>query len=153
VSSLPSIHLRRLSAGLAAIGSSMLEQLGDVQAACRRNARRLIDLLAEVPFVQVPAIARGAEPVFLRLPVLVDSPARASKLFELLAQQGIGVSHSYGATVAQLYARTYPFGRGDYPGASRVAHCLLTLPTHSYVQEADFTRIAGAFRVAGHRGD
>lgn len=152
VGSLPAIHLRGLSAGLAAIGSSMLERMDDVQAVCRQNARRLMDMLAEWPFVQVPAIARGAEPVFLRLPVLVDSPARAGKLFGLLAREGIGVSHSYGATVAQLYANTYRFERSAYPGASRVARSLLTLPTHTYVQEADLARIAGAFRAAGHSG-
>jgi perosamine synthetase len=150
VASLPPIRLQRLSSSLAAIGSSMLGRLGGVQAVCRRNARRLMDLLTGFAFVQVPTVSCEAVPVYLRLPVLVDSRARASRLFDLLAREGIGVSRSYGVTVAELYAGRLPFVESQYPGACRVAQCLLTLPTHAYLGDRDFERIAGAFRAAGH---
>jgi dTDP-4-amino-4,6-dideoxygalactose transaminase len=131
----------------------MLERLDGVQATCRRNARHLIDLTAEFTFVDVPTIARGAEPAFLRLPVLVDSQARASRLFDLLVQEGIGVSRSYGLTVAEMYTNVFPFEESDYPGASRVARCLLTLPTHAYLEDTDLVRLAGAFCAARQTGD
>jgi hypothetical protein len=34
-----------------------------------------------------------------------------------------------------------------YPGAMRLATCLLTLPTHAYLTEADFARIFRVFDV------
>ena len=39
-------------------------------------------------------------------------------------------------------------GWGWPQGASRLARCLLTLPTHAYLKEEDMARITDAFQAA-----
>jgi perosamine synthetase len=145
VEALPSIDLGGLSAVQAGIGASMLARLGRIQSVCRHNARRLMAQLAELDSVAVPEIAPDAEPVFLRLPVVVQDQERANRLFELLSREGIGVGRSYRRTMPDLFPNVFPSDGEDFPGAARLATCLLTLPTHAYLREEDFARISRVF--------
>jgi perosamine synthetase len=144
---LPSIALRGLSATHAGIGASILARLEQVDAMRRRNARRLIDPLAAFDWVRIPPVPAEAEPVFLRLPLVVDGAARAEKLFQALARRGIGVSRSYTHTLPDLFAGELRADPADFPGAAQLATCLLTLPTHPYLQEEDFARVVQAFET------
>jgi len=147
MSDLPPIRLRGLSPVQAGLGASILNRLEGVQSIGRRNARRLMARLAEFDFVTLPHIPQEAEPVFLRLPIVVRGEERSGRLFELLRQAGIGVSRSYGHSLPDLCSGVFRTSGQGFPGASRLARCLLTLPTHPYVREEDFARIAGAFRA------
>jgi dTDP-4-amino-4,6-dideoxygalactose transaminase len=129
----------------------MLERLDKVHATRRLNAAGLMTLLGEFPFVAIPDIPTGAEPVFLRLPVIVDSPERAEYLSQELGRSGIGVSRSYQRTLPDLYSNSIPASSRAFSGASRLASCLLTLPTHGFLKERDFEAILVAFRAAGSR--
>jgi len=129
----------------AAIGHSILTRLDRQQAIWRRNARHLAAILAECDFVQQPEVAAGTEPVFLRFPFVVDGPERASGLYDRLWKKGIGISRSYFRTLPDLYSKRLALDPSGFPGATRLAECLLTLPTHSYLREKDFARIAQAF--------
>jgi perosamine synthetase len=151
--SLPPIHFAALSAAQAGIGSSILARVDQVQMIGRRNARRLMSQLTEYDFVTVPQIASDSEPVFLRLPVVVENEALANRLYDLLLQEGIGVSRSYWRTVPGLFPDLFSVNGRHFPGATRLAQCLLTLPTHAYLQERDFDRIAGAFETVDRRND
>ena len=142
---LPPIRLGGPSAVQAAIGHSILGRLDRQQEIWRRNARHLAALLAEFDFVQVPKVAAGAEPVFLRFPFIADSVERASNLYDRLWKKGIGVSRSYLRTLPDLYSEQLTLDSSGFPGAIDLAGCLLTLPTHSYLRENDWTRIAQAF--------
>lgn len=144
---LPPITLDKLTAAQAGIGASLLGRLDRIHAIQRRNAQRMMDQLAGFGFVTLPEPAAGAEPVFLRLPVVLDSKSRADMLFDHLWREGIGVSRSYYRTQADLFPDQFCAGRHKLPGASRLANCLLTLPTHSYLQEEDLGRIVMAFRT------
>ncbi len=143
---LPPIRLIELSAVQAGIGASIVARLDEIHKARRENAGRLMDELTELHFVTLPEISPGAEPVFLRLPMVVDGEERANKLFDLLWREGIGVSRSYRRTLADLFSDTLCSNGKDFPGASRLATCLLTLPTHSYLKEGDISRIVRAFQ-------
>ncbi len=147
IEELPPITLGGLSAVKAGIGSSILERLDQIQAVNRRNAQRLIARLSEFGFVSVPQIAAEAEPVFLRLPVVLDDGERADRAFQKLSQAGIGVSRSYWRTIPDLYSKEFPSNGKEYPGASRLAKCLLTLPTHAYLNDGDFERITAVFKT------
>lgn len=147
INALPPIHLRGLSPVQAGLGASILKRLELIQSASRRNARRLIAQLGEFDFVTLPQIPPDAEPVFLRLPIVVGGEERANRLFDLLWQEGIGVSRSYLRTLPDLFCATLPTNGHDFPGASRLATSLLTLPTHAYLREEDFTRIASVFHA------
>jgi len=152
VSTLPPIHLHRISPVQAGIGASILERLESLQAMSRRNARRLMACLAEFGFVTLPQIPEGAEPVFLRLPFVVEGEEHANRVFAQLWQEGIGVSRSYWRTLPDLFSGTLSTSKRAYPVASRLASCLLTLPTHAYLKEQDFERIASAFRAVDSQG-
>jgi hypothetical protein len=144
---LPPIDLGRLSATQAGIGMSILARLDQILAVRRDNARRLMAQLAEFDFVNLPEIAPGAEPVFLRLPFVVEGEERTNRLFDLLSREGIGVSRSYWRTLPDLFSSVVPSDEQDYPGAACLANCLLTLPTHAYLKEEDFARIGSAFHA------
>jgi dTDP-4-amino-4,6-dideoxygalactose transaminase len=143
---LPPIRLHGLSAVQAAIGHSILGRIDHQQAIWRRNARRLAAILTEFDYVQQPEVAEGTEPVFLRFPFVVDSPERTSVLYDRLGKKGIGVSRSYLRALPDLYSERLGLDPSGFPGAARLAKCLLTLPTNSYLRERDFARIAQAFR-------
>jgi dTDP-4-amino-4,6-dideoxygalactose transaminase len=149
---LPPIHLGGLSAVQAAIGRSILARLDRLQGTWCRNASRLTGMLTELDGVQLPEIAPGSEPVYLRLPFVVDNPVRAGTLYNRLWEQGIGVSRSYVRSLPDLYSERLALDPSAFPGAARLATCLLTLPTHSYLREDDFGRVGRALRatVRGH---
>jgi dTDP-4-amino-4,6-dideoxygalactose transaminase len=149
-STLPPIHLRRLSPVQAGLGVSILKRLDRLQSVSRQNARRLMAQVAEFDFVGLPHLLPEAEPVFLRLPIVVDSEERANRLFDRLWQEGIGVSRSYLRTLPDLTGfgnLSGPAAQREFPGASRLAACLLTLPTHAYLREGDFAAVRRAFQA------
>jgi dTDP-4-amino-4,6-dideoxygalactose transaminase len=146
----PPVRLGGLSPEQAGIGISMLERLGDIQALQRRTAQRLMAELAGSDVAALPTIAPDVSPVFLRLPVIVDRRERADRLFQSLWT--VGVSKSYYRTLPELYASRVNSDPRLFPGATRLADCLLTLPTHPYVEDADVARIGDAFRHTADRG-
>lgn len=147
---LPPIRLGGLSAVQAAIARSILARLGRLQQVWRNNAARLSGMLAEVHGAQVPALPPGSDPVYLRLPFVTGKPEQANALYDRLWEEGIGVSRSYVRSLPDLYSAQLGLDPSAFPGAARLARCLLTLPTHSYLREDDFARIEHALR-AFHR--
>lgn len=146
VEELPPISLKGLSAVKAGIGFSILKRLDEIQSASQRNARQLMERLSEFEFAKIPQIAPEAEPIFLRLPVVIENEDGAEKIFAGLSQAGVGVSRSYTRSIPDLYARDFPANGKEYPGATKLATCLLTLPTHAYLREEDIDRIASVFK-------
>jgi perosamine synthetase len=149
IAKLPSIRLNRMSATQAGLGISILDRLEKVQAIGKQNASLLMKRLADFEFISCFKGQPAAEPVFLRLPILVEGEARANKLFERLNQAGIGVSRSYYRILPDLFPELPTRGDG-FPGAERLANCLLTLPTHSYMNDIDFDRITMIFLTIDH---
>ncbi len=144
---LPPVKIHGMSAAQAGIGLSVLARIDEIQTVRRRNAQRLMAQLAAFDFVNVPAIAADAEPVFLRLPIVVEGEERANRLFDLLSKEGIGVSRSYWRSLPDLFSGVLPSDEQDFPGATRLARCLLTLPTHAFLREEDFERVTWAFQA------
>jgi dTDP-4-amino-4,6-dideoxygalactose transaminase len=142
---LPPIDVRGLSAAQAGLGTSILSRLDLIQSTCRRNAQWLMDELAQFRFVSLPHVSPHAGPVFLRLPIVVDRAERASRLYDRLWEDGIGVSRSYRHTMPEMCPGVFTTSGDHYPGASQLAACLLTLPTHAYLDQDDVVRIIGAF--------
>jgi dTDP-4-amino-4,6-dideoxygalactose transaminase len=152
VRALPPVAPRSLSAVHAGLGAAIVERLGPVQAEARRNAGRLMADLAEFDFLTVPYIPPDAVPAFLRLPVVIDREERASRLFDVLWQEGIGVSRSYWRSLPDLFSGMLGTDERHFPGAARLATCLLTLPTHSYLRDEDLTKIVDVFGFVDSRG-
>jgi perosamine synthetase len=146
------IRLRGMSAVQAAIGASIVERLASVQATNRHNAERLMAQLAEFSFISLPEIPPDSEPVFLRLPIVVQREELANRLFNELWREGIGVSRSYWRTLPDMFSKELGTNERDYPGAVQLARCLLTLPTHTRLREEDFARISRAFHSIDSQG-
>jgi dTDP-4-amino-4,6-dideoxygalactose transaminase len=88
--------------------------------------------------VQIPLPAASAEPIYLRLPLLVSGAEQREQLFRRLWAAGIGAGRMYGQPLSEIFPR---LATESYPGAEYVARHLLTLPTHHYLSDADVDEI------------
>jgi UDP-2-acetamido-2-deoxy-ribo-hexuluronate aminotransferase len=110
----------------------------------REVARRYDDLLAEVPGVQVPFIARGNESVYAQYTLLTeerDALAAALKTDQV-------PSAAYYTAPLHLQGAFAGLGhkRGDFPVAENVARRCLSLPLSPYLGIDDQKRIAAAIK-------
>jgi perosamine synthetase len=107
----------------------------------RRNARTLLDALRGVPGIRPVRPMEGAEPGYLRLPLLLDHPlpAEAARL---------GIARGYPAPLAALPALKPRLVHPDrrFPGAEALAARLVTLPTHSLLTADDLRAIVSIVR-------
>jgi perosamine synthetase len=140
------VRIGNLSKSQAGIGISILDRIDQLQAISKQNARRLISNLSRYDFVTIPEIKPESDPVFLRLPVVVNEEKIEEKLFNLLWQSGSGVSRSYWRTIPEIFPQLFDSYQDKVPGATHLARCLLTLPTHAYLRDQDFDRISRAFQ-------
>ncbi len=137
--------LRGLSQAQAAVGLALLVRLDAINQQRRENARRLTARLQEMEQLHIPTSAVAADPIYLRLPILVHDEKQRERLFRDLWAAGIGVGQMYRHTLPDLFPHV---AEGTYSGASYVASRLLTLPTHHYLTKADVEQIAHIFQAA-----
>lgn len=133
----PPRPLRAMSSFALGVLGRTIHLVGPEVDRRRANARRLraaIESGAEATPVAPPP---GAEPGYLRLPVLVAEPARPR--FLSAEARRLGIMPGYPGTLSTL-----PGFRGrlldpdaSYPGATRLARSLFTLPTHGQLAERD----------------
>ena len=138
---LPDIAIREFSKTQAGIGSSILNRYEEINRVRSLNALRMMSEIHELETVRLPEIHQNTYPVFLRLPIICNNQHQSDKIFDLLNQCGIGVSKSYTRTIPDVYSNYLEIPMNNFPGASHLAKCLLTLPTHQYVRENDFSII------------
>jgi perosamine synthetase len=133
---------------LARLALTMLPRLDDYTDWRIARAQTLIAALSTVGGVRVPVPIRGSRPVYLRLPVLVDAPARQAPLIAALNRHGIGATGSYPTSLADVAALHPHLANPDaaVPGARHVAARIVTLPTHPYVAARDVERIIDVVR-------
>lgn len=136
--------LRGLSDAQAAVGIALLDRLDAINRQRRENAGRIMERLNGIEFVHIPPPTPTGEPIYLRLPLLVDDEERRERLFRRLWQAGVGVGRMYRHPLPHYFPQVT---RDTYPGASHVARHLLTLPTHHYLTDADVEHIARAFQA------
>jgi dTDP-4-amino-4,6-dideoxygalactose transaminase len=136
-------RLGELTDGQAAVGSALLDSLEAINSKRRANALQLISQLEGIDYVQFPEPSATAEPIYLRLPVIVSETDRRENLFQRLWSAGIGVGRMYRRPLSEIFPQ---LAEERYPGAEYVARHLLTLPTHHYLTEADVERTVHIFR-------
>ncbi len=137
-------RLTGLAPSQAAVGLALLPKLDEANQQRRRNAERLMARLAGLDGVCLPMVDPTAEPIYLRLPVLVPDEARHKEIYRRLWAAGIGVGRMYQRPLSAIFPQIPSDGN---PGAELVARSLLTLPTHHYLTDADVERIVDTFSV------
>jgi dTDP-4-amino-4,6-dideoxygalactose transaminase len=140
--------MTRPPAFLAALAATMLSRLDTYTATRRRNAQRMLDALHDSPGLQPIRPVASAEPVYLRLPVLVRDRRTRDAAIASLRRAGIGASGSYPRSIADIpeLAAHVRGDERDETGGRVVAGRIMTLPTHPYVTERDCTRAVTVLR-------
>jgi dTDP-4-amino-4,6-dideoxygalactose transaminase len=140
--------MTRLPSFLAALAVTMLPRLDTYTARRRANAQRLLQGLQETPGLQLIRPVAGAEPVYVRLPVLVRDRRARDAAVASLARTGIGATGSYPRSIADIpELATHIRGeQRDATGGRTVASRIMTLPTHPYVTEQDCARAVTVLR-------
>lgn len=130
----PEFGLQRFTSFQAVIGRRMLSRLKAINQARREKARLLTEGLARL--VQFPRVLVGAEPVYLRLPVI---PGRAG----LKAVPALGIVHSYPAALNEIEELApHLVNDRSFPTAKLLAAGLVTLPTHGLTTGSDLKNIS-----------
>lgn len=130
---------RGLTGAQALVGLALLERLEAANGRRREQARLLIERLQVLDFLHLPRPGSSAEPIYLRLPVLVADESHRERLYHALWAADIGAGRMYRRPLSNIFPR---LAQEPYPGAGFVARHLLTLPTHHYLSREDVERIA-----------
>lgn len=133
-------QIKGLSASQAGVGLRLLSRLDEINAGRRHIAKQLRKVIAGSTRVHTLAVAEGAEPFFLRFPLVVENHELREELYKAFWSAGIGAGRLYEKTLPSLYPQE---SKSDYRGAEVIAQQLLTLPTHHYVREKDIDLITG----------
>lgn len=139
-------RLAGLAPSQAAVGLALLPKLDEANRQRRHNAELLLARLAGLDGVCLLVVDPTAEPIYLRLPVLVPDEARHKEIYRRLWAAGIGVGRMYQRPLSAIFPQIPSDGN---PGAELVARSLLTLPTHHYLTDADVECIVDMFSVVG----
>jgi len=142
--------IERYNPRLGVMAALLFRRLDAITRQRTANAQRYIEQLRDIPFLRRVSPIPGAEPAYLRLPVLADSRERRDHLLERLNREGLGATGSYPLSTFDIpeiqqhldRARS----RGDHGRA--VAARILTLPTHPYVRPRHIERICQLIRSA-----
>jgi len=149
----PVFPVESLDPWRAGLAGSVLQRLDALNGGRRKVAASLLSKLDKLDDVCAIRPLPEAEPVFLRLPLLPQKGAwphgRVPEIPEL------GVVRSYPLGLQDIALLTpYIVGSGKCPMAALLAKNLLTLPTHSFVQDADMMAMTGGlkeiFKKAGN---
>jgi dTDP-4-amino-4,6-dideoxygalactose transaminase len=137
--------LERPSPSMVALAGTMMRRLSEFSAARRRNAQLLGSGLGRLRGLTAPRAIPGAEPTFVRLPVLLPSRATREAAVAELNRRGIGATASYPKALVDVPELQGRMARSDtaFPGGRAIADRILTLPTHPYVTLADVETATG----------
>lgn len=140
--------MERYSPHMGAMAALLFRKIDYVTRRRIENARRYLDHLRNIPYLEVPRRLAGSEPVYLRLPVLVDSAERRDRLLEKLNAEGLGVTSSYPLSTMDIPEIQDQLDAAHSHGdAGRsIAERILTLPTHPYVQPNHIDRISSILK-------
>lgn len=138
----------RLSNLQAAVGVAQLERLGAVVARKRQIGRRYCELLADLPFLQLPlAQTSYAENIYWVFGTVLteDVPFDAEGAMRHLAQQGIGTRPFFWPMHEQpIFQQMGLMREIECPNAERLARRGFYLPSGTALREEEIEQVAKA---------
>ena len=104
--------------------------------------------------IEVPRPLEGANPVYLRFPILTRDERHRAGLLRALREAGIVASPSYPTSIGDIpgIATYLAPDQEPCPGARSIATRILTLPTHSGVTQRDLEVMVRIIRGDHERG-
>ena len=140
----------RLTDLQAALGTSQLRRLVDMQQHRKERADRYDALLASLPLL-LPARLPDRESSWHLYAVEVDETRAASdraSVFGLMRDAGIGVNVHYLPIHLQPYYLGLGFKPGDFPATERYASRAISLPLFPALTDAQQDRVVAALKAA-----
>ena len=140
----------RLTDLQAALGTSQLRRLVDMQQHRKDRADRYDALLASLPLL-LPARLPDRESSWHLYAVEVDETRAASdraSVFGLMRDAGIGVNVHYLPIHLQPYYLGLGFKPGDFPATERYASRAISLPLFPALTDAQQDRVVAALKAA-----
>jgi len=103
--------------------------------------------------VEIPHPVPGAEPIYLRFPILARDETQRSRLLRRLRHAGIAASASYPTAIGNIPGIDSYLAQDQQPcpGARSIAKRIITLPTHPYVTPLDVEKIVAIIRQSYER--
>ena len=148
----PGFKVAKMAENRAGRGETMLRRIDEISLARKKRADEYMKALVEVNGIELPCCPANAEPVFLRLPIVL----RNGNMRPYILRKGhkLGISAMYPGTVSSIEGLR-PHLADDLterPLAGKVSGALVTLPTHYGVGHADIRDITNILRrgVAEH---
>ncbi len=138
----PATQISKFALGLIAAGVKSVRSEWESRT---RNARHYAQALAGED-LQFPVRPSGAEPGWLRFPILL--PARSSSDVRAEASARLGIMPGYPCALSDLEG----FGarrrnvEDSFPGARMLAQRLITLPTHGALSAGDLANVVQRVR-------
>jgi len=140
-------EIEKLPNWQAAFGRSVLERLDEINAVRAQNGEYLMQEFKGMNGLRVPQIAEGAEPVYLRFPVLIEDAERRNSLYDELHKRGISVSKMYAQSLNEYEYLRDIVPETSCPNAEYVAERILMLPTHPLMSKRDLDIVMDVFRT------
>lgn len=115
-------------------------------------AQRYFELLQNLPFLELPQPPAGANPVYLRFPIIIRTPELRERLLAVLQAAGFGATASYPSSTLDVpEVQSFINHELSHASAGRaLAARILTLPTHPYVRPQHIERICTIIREEGN---
>lgn len=135
--------IEQYSVTLGAMAAQLFGRIDRLTAERRKAAVHYESAISQFPHTMPIAVAPGAQPVFLRYPLLIDTTIRRDHILAALQATGLGATASYPlATLDIPEIQSHVDHRhSSSEGGRSVAQRILTLPTHPYVRPRHMDRI------------
>jgi dTDP-4-amino-4,6-dideoxygalactose transaminase len=129
----------RLSRAAAALVEAAFRRVDEDRTARAARAAWYVERLTGLPSVRLVRPVSGAEPGYLRFPILDATPGSSVRN----AAARLGVVRTYPRPLGSELAIASVLEAGEpvMPGAREICDRLLTLPTHAAISDADAARV------------
>jgi dTDP-4-amino-4,6-dideoxygalactose transaminase len=138
----------RYSRSMAALAWRLFNRIDEISRQRTERARRMVDQLQDINGIKfIQKVNDSALPVYLRLPILVNSSKNRDAIIAELTKAGIGASCSYPQSIADLdNIRNFTVIHNNVASSGQyIARHILTLPSLAYMTSKDITRINRIF--------
>jgi dTDP-4-amino-4,6-dideoxygalactose transaminase len=132
--------VENLSTCQAGAGTSILSHVDEVNRIRRHNSENWQKVLSDFPFIRFPKPIPKAYAIYLRLPLLLETPELREQVLMMFHANGIGVSMMYTRPLAAIFSNQINLKGQNYSGAAYIVDRLVTLPTHHLLVHNDLEK-------------